>query len=71
MDESLVRSRWFTTDELADLLGVDSSSLRRWRTSRPVQGPAFVRVSDRVVKYSERDVERWLLARRHDPLEAA
>jgi predicted DNA-binding transcriptional regulator AlpA len=56
-----------TTEQLARLLGVDPSSVRRWRTSTPIQGPPFIRMSDRVVKYRRADVERWLDNRRVDP----
>ena len=56
-----------TTEQLARMLGVDPSSVRRWRTSTPVQGPPFIRMSDRVVKYRRADVERWLNSRRVDP----
>jgi predicted DNA-binding transcriptional regulator AlpA len=56
-----------TTEQLARMLGVDPSSVRRWRTSTPVQGPPFIRMSDRVVKYRHADVERWLNSRRVDP----
>jgi hypothetical protein len=47
MNTDSVEQRWYTTEQLATLLGVDPSSLRRWRTSRPPEGPAFVRVSPR------------------------
>ncbi|WP_182873185.1 helix-turn-helix transcriptional regulator [Mycobacteroides abscessus] len=66
-DESLLFGKWFTTEELAELLGVDASSIRRWRTSRPPQGPPFVNVSSRVTLYSAVDVEQWLRRRRTDP----
>ncbi len=58
---------FMTTEELAQLLGVDQSSVRRWRTATPAQGPPFVRLSERVVKYRRDDVERWLASRRVDP----
>jgi predicted DNA-binding transcriptional regulator AlpA len=67
----LLGSRWYSTEELANLLGVDASSIRRWRTSQPVQGPPFVKLSSRVTVYSARDVERWLYTRRIDPGRAA
>lgn len=67
----LLTGRWLTTEELARLLGVDSSTVRRWRTARPVQGPPFVQLSERVTVYSAHDVERWLRSRRIDPSEAA
>jgi hypothetical protein len=44
-----------------------ASSVRRWRTSRPAQGPPFVRLSTRVVKYRRTDVDGWLVSRRIDP----
>jgi hypothetical protein len=59
--------RWYTTEELATLLHVDPSSLRRWRTCRPPEGPAFVRVSARHVIYSAADVQAWLVSKRIDP----
>ena len=61
-DEALM-----TTEQLARMLGVDPSSVRRWRTSTPVQGPPFIRMSDRVVKYRRADVQGWLDSRRVDP----
>lgn len=67
MENQLVDGRWYSTAELAALLGVDASSLRRWRTSNPPYGPAFVRVSARVVKYAAEDIEVWLRAQRTDP----
>ncbi|MEU7883467.1 helix-turn-helix transcriptional regulator [Microbispora bryophytorum] len=67
----LLEGGWYTTEELARLLKVDPSTVRRWRTSRPVQGPPFVQLSSRLTLYSVRDVERWLSSRRTDPSEAA
>lgn len=63
----LLTGRWLTTEELAELLDVDGSTVRRWRTSRPVQGPPFVQLSERVTMYSAHDVEHWLRSRRIDP----
>ncbi|MFQ6398953.1 helix-turn-helix transcriptional regulator [Nocardia sp. KC 131] len=71
MNNRLVDGKLYTTAELANLLGVDASSLRRWRTSNPPCGPAYVRVSPRVVKYSSEDIEKWLRDRRTDPSSAA
>jgi predicted DNA-binding transcriptional regulator AlpA len=67
----LLFGTWLTTEELAHRLGVDASTVRRWRTAKPVQGPPFVQLSDRVTKYSARDVETWLVAHRVDPGKAA
>jgi hypothetical protein len=62
---------WYSTEKLAELLGIDPSSLRRWRTARPLQGPPFVRLSARKTIYSATDVDEWLRARRTDPSTAA
>ncbi|MFE7570474.1 helix-turn-helix transcriptional regulator [Streptomyces sp. NPDC057539] len=67
MQLSLLANAWYSTSELAGRLRVDTSTLRRWRTARPPQGPPFVSVSDRVVMYSALDVEEWLRSRRTVP----
>ncbi|WP_235926569.1 helix-turn-helix transcriptional regulator [Actinokineospora pegani] len=67
----MIDGRWYTTEQLARLLHVDASTVRRWRTLEPFYGPAFVRVSDRVVVYAAADVEAWLWSRRTDPGEMA
>jgi len=60
MEIRLLHGEWLTTEALAQLLGVDASTVRRWRTSRPVQGPPFVQLSERVTMYAAADVEQWL-----------
>ena len=67
----VLHAGWYTTEALAQILGVDSSTIRRWRTAKPAQGPPFVRLSSRLTLYSARDVELWLERRRTDPEEAA
>lgn len=67
MTNRMIDDRWYTTEELASLLHVDGSTIRRWRTMSPTQGPPFVQVSDRVIMYSAYDVETWLRSRRTDP----
>ena len=58
---------WYTTEELARIVKVDPSTIRRWRTAHPRQGPPFVRLSFGVVRYSPADIEKWLSNRRIDP----
>jgi hypothetical protein len=70
-ERCLLDGAWFTTDELAAMLGVDPSTLRCWRTARPPQGPPFVCLSGGVTRYSEFDVRCWIAARRTDPGRAA
>lgn len=67
----LLHSGWYTTDDVAALLEVDPSTLRRWRTMSPPQGPPFVRLTSRVTMYSIPDVQAWLAAIRVDPAQAA
>jgi len=67
----LLDGRWYASSELAELLRVDVSTIRRWRTARPPQGPAFVQISDRVYMYNSHDVETWLARRRIDPGDVA
>lgn len=70
-EDDLLDGPWFTTEELAKMLGVDSSALRRWRTAQPRHGPPFISLSSRVTLYSAHDVRRWLATRRVDPGQAA
>ncbi|MYS24667.1 helix-turn-helix domain-containing protein [Streptomyces sp. SID4948] len=55
-----------TTQEVARLLRVDPSSVRRWRSQQPPQGPPFVRLSQRKVLYDAADLQHWLEQRRTD-----
>ncbi|OOC04887.1 helix-turn-helix transcriptional regulator [Amycolatopsis azurea] len=63
----LVDGTWLSTEEVAALLHVDPSTVRRWRTAKPPQGPPFVPLSERVIVYSAADVDTWLRSRRVDP----
>jgi hypothetical protein len=65
--EPVASARLMTTEELAQLMKVDASTVRRWRTARPPQGPPFLRLSTRVVKYDPDDVRAWLARHRTDP----
>ena len=69
--DNLLDGSLFTTEELASVLGVDPSTLRRWRTGRPRRGPPFICLSSRVTIYSSHDVARWLATCRIDPGQAA
>ncbi|GAA3006401.1 hypothetical protein GCM10010519_42470 [Streptomyces lactacystinicus] len=65
----LLHSGWYTADELAPLLKVDPSTLRRWRNAKPPQGPPFVRLANRTVVYSIPDTQAWLFSQRIVPAE--
>ncbi|PSR59953.1 DNA-binding protein [Nocardia nova] len=66
----VIENRWYTTEEVAAMLKIDPSSLRRWRAARPPQGPPFVQVSDRVIRYHSDDVAEYLRRKRVDPMAA-
>ncbi|WP_063005249.1 helix-turn-helix domain-containing protein [Nocardia salmonicida] len=63
----LVENAWYTTDEIAAVLKVDPSSLRRWRTASPPQGPPFFHLAGRVTRYLGADIIEYLRASRVDP----
>ncbi|MGW2397197.1 helix-turn-helix transcriptional regulator [Kitasatospora sp. NPDC001664] len=65
----LLHSGWYTAEELAPLLKVDPSTLRRWRNAEPPQGPPFVRLANRTVVYSIPDTQAWLNSKRIAPAE--
>jgi predicted DNA-binding transcriptional regulator AlpA len=71
MSGELLHGHWYSTEEVAAMLGVDPSTVRRWRTSRPPQGPPFVRLSARLTIYNDADVEAWLASQRIDPRKVA
>ncbi|HTJ66665.1 MAG TPA: helix-turn-helix domain-containing protein [Actinospica sp.] len=63
-DDDILNDGFLSTEELARLIQVDPSTLRRWRSANPPIGPDFVPVSDRVTKYAKSDVRRWIDHRR-------
>ncbi|UGQ15650.1 hypothetical protein LO772_30425 [Yinghuangia sp. ASG 101] len=50
---------------------MDPSTLRRWRTMSPPQGPPFVPLTSRLTMYSIPDVQAWLATVRVDPAQEA
>ncbi|WP_051180138.1 helix-turn-helix domain-containing protein [Nocardia concava] len=62
-ERSLLSQHMYTTGEVARILGVDASTVRRWRRSVPAEGPGFIQISERVAKYPESDLEAYLAAR--------
>lgn len=69
--KDLLTEHWYSTEEVAKLLGVDPSSVRRWRTAPDIQGPPFIRLSSRLTIYSASDIEEWLQSCRITPGTAA
>ncbi len=52
---------YLTPETVADRLGVKPHTLAKWRVSG--DGPRFVRVSPRVIRYIEADVDAWMADR--------
>lgn len=71
MPSDLLHGIWWTTEQLASFLNVDPSTVRRWRTAHPLQGPPFIRLNNRLTLYSVDDVRHWLAEHRIDPGEVA
>jgi predicted DNA-binding transcriptional regulator AlpA len=54
-----------STEQAADMLGAKSSTLRNWRCAKT--GPPFIRITKRLVKYDQKDVEKYIAERRFMP----
>jgi len=48
--------------QLAEALGVHWTTVRNWRVGPPnfKEGPKFLRINGRLVRYRWSDVEKWL-----------
>jgi len=68
---SLDSARWCSTEEVARLLGVDASTLRRWRNQTPPAGPPFYPLAGRTTVYSLQDILAWIAGQRVDTEQAA
>lgn len=54
-----------TPTDLAELLGVEVTTLVDWRYRR--HGPPWIKLGHRTVRYSRNAVERWLASRQEVP----
>jgi excisionase family DNA binding protein len=52
-----------TEGEVANFLGVDQSTIRRWRYEG--NGPHFIRLGKKAIRYSYDDLQEHLSANRH------
>jgi predicted DNA-binding transcriptional regulator AlpA len=71
-DPPLDDTTWLNTADTATLLGVDKSTLYRWREGRSDKaGPPFYRLPSGSIRYRREDVRRWLALYREegDPLD--
>jgi predicted DNA-binding transcriptional regulator AlpA len=53
----------FDTQGAAVYLGVSPQLLEKWRCYSPDQGPRFVRIGARAVRYRRQDLDAFLAAR--------
>lgn len=51
---------FYTTAEMAEMLNVDPSTLRRWRRQNPPRGPKATRITARSWRYYHADFIEWL-----------
>jgi len=59
------QTEWLSSYELADELGIHPVTPSQWRQAG--EGPPYVIVGSRSVRYRRADVEAWLEARRVEP----
>ncbi|MFD0261777.1 helix-turn-helix domain-containing protein [Kitasatospora indigofera] len=60
----------YTNEEAARILKVSVTTLRRWRSQEPAQGPAFIRIGGRI-SYRHQDLADYLSNNRVVPGVAA
>ncbi|WP_353507374.1 helix-turn-helix transcriptional regulator [Gimibacter soli] len=53
-----------TTDEAAEYLNLSPNTLRTWRCRRS-DGPSYVKLGARVVRYRDIDLEKWMKNNTH------
>ena len=58
-------NRLLTPAEAAEYVGLTEETLLRWRMRG--QGPAFLKLGRKVVRYSRADIDAWAEARRVAP----
>ena len=56
---------FYTTEEMAKILKVDSSTLRRWRRLKIPKGPKATCISERTWRYYHADFVGWMNERRN------
>lgn len=58
MTDMEATSPLLTSQELAKYLGLTEATIRNWQWAG--QGPPFVRLGNKVIRYRREDVEKWL-----------
>ena len=57
--------RLMTEAEVEAEHGFKPRTLRQWRYTG--DGPPFVKLNGRMVRYLAEDIEKWIASQRHDP----
>jgi len=57
-----------TSQQVAEMLGVTEWCLRNWR-HLGTNGPKFIKLGDRFIRYRQSDVEAWLSKNERTPVE--
>lgn len=61
---SALLSGTMNTAAAAEYLGLSAVTLKRWRSQG--KGPSFIRLGEKIVKYRQTDLDRWLMNSRVD-----
>ena len=56
---SALLSGTMNTLAAAEYIGVSVATLKRWRGQG--EGPAYIRLGERIIKYRQTDLDRWIM----------
>jgi len=56
------------TESAAALLNLSPDTLMTWRTESRRQGPPFIRITHKAIRYSTADLRHWIAERRIVPV---
>ena len=59
MNENVQMGVLYTPSEVSKIIGISKSTLANWRVTRS-DGPPFIRVGGRSIRYSANDLLEWL-----------
>ena len=59
---SALLSGTMNTVQAAEYLSVSEATMKRWRSNGT--GPEYIRLGERIIKYRQTDLDRWLIERR-------
>lgn len=65
----LAERKFFNNDQTADMLGISRRTLPVWRVQG--RGPSFIKLDNKLVRYSEADVIAWIEANTRKSTSAA